>query len=209
MQVRELEISGAWEFSPKTFPDERGVFVAPFRQQAFVDAIGFSLPVAQVNQSVSRRGVVRGVHFADVPPGQAKYVYCPQGALLDVIVDTRVGSPTFGQWVSVRLDAADYRAVYIAEGLGHAFVALENDTVIAYLCAQGYNPSAEHGITPFDTTLNLPWPADLAHVLSEKDTQAPTLEQAKAAGLLPDYRDCLAYYQKLRDGSAYSTEPRP
>ncbi|SHG45210.1 dTDP-4-dehydrorhamnose 3,5-epimerase family protein [Streptoalloteichus hindustanus] len=198
MQVRELTISGAYEFAPATFPDDRGVFTAPYQESAFAAAVGHPLRVAQTNHSVSRRGTIRGVHFADVPPGQAKYVYCARGALLDVVIDIRVGSPTFGRWDAVRLDSVDYRAVYLPEGLGHAFIALEDDTVMGYMCSEGYNPGAEHGISPLDPALGLPWPADLEPVLSDKDRHAPTLAEAADAGLLPRYEDCLAYYDKLR-----------
>jgi epimerase EvaD len=198
MQVRELAVAEAFEFTPTSFPDHRGLFVAPFQEEAFVKAVGRPMPVGQTNHSVSRRGVIRGVHFADVPPGQAKYVYCPRGALLDVIVDLRVGSPTFGRWDSVRLDSVEFRAVYLAEGLGHAFVALEDDTVMSYLCSTGYNPGAEHGVNPLDPELDLPWPADLEPVLSEKDTAAPSLAVARQEGLLPSYAECTAYYRKLR-----------
>ncbi|WP_431926724.1 dTDP-4-dehydrorhamnose 3,5-epimerase family protein [Amycolatopsis tucumanensis] len=200
MEVRQLAVPDAYEFTPRSFPDHRGLFVAPFQEAALVEAIGHPLHVAQTNHSVSRRGTIRGVHFADTPPGQAKYVYCPRGALLDVVVDLRVGSPTFGTWDAVRLDSVDYRAVYIAEGLGHAFVALEDDTVMAYLCSTGYNPSGEHGITPLDPELKLPWPSDVTPILSEKDEAAPALAEAAAAGLLPVYADCVAHYEKLRAG---------
>jgi dTDP-4-dehydrorhamnose 3,5-epimerase len=198
MQVRELAISGAFVFAPQSFPDSRGLFTAPYQEPAFVSALGHPLRVAQTNHSLSRKGTIRGVHFADVPPGQAKYVYCPRGALLDVVVDVRVGSPTFGQCASVRLDAVDYHAVYLAEGLGHAFIALEDDTVMCYLCSEGYNPAGEHGITPLDAALRLPWPAELEPLLSDKDATAPTLADAEAAGILPRYSDCLAYYESLR-----------
>jgi len=192
VKYRELGISGAWVFEPPVFPDRRGVFVAPFQGPVFREALGFDLVVGQTNHSVSRRGVVRGVHFADVPPGQAKYVSCPSGRLLDVIVDVRVGSPTFGKWEAVELDDGSHsgamRAVYLAEGLGHAFVALEEATVMAYLCSTPYNPSAEHGIAPLDPSLGLPWPAGLELILSDKDRDAPTLAEAKEQGILPVYR---------------------
>ena len=191
MQVRELKVSGAWEFTPNTFPDHRGLFVAPFQSEAFVRVTGRPLVLGQTNHSVSRRGVIRGVHFADVPPGQGKYVYCSRGALLDAVVDIRVGSPTFGQWEMVRLDTRDYRSLYLAEGLGHAMMALEDDTVLSYLCTTGYNPTAEHGISPIDLALALPWPEDLPPILSDKDANAPTLAEAEASGLLPDYADCM------------------
>jgi dTDP-4-dehydrorhamnose 3,5-epimerase len=197
VQVRELDIEGSWEFTPPAFPDNRGRFAAPFQGEAFVTAVGHPLRLAQTNHSVSRRGVIRGVHFADVPPGQAKYVYCPTGALLDVIVDVRVGSPTFGQWTAVRLDAEKLNAVYLSEGLGHAFVALADDTAMAYICSEGYNPGGERGISPVDPALGLPWPSDIEPILSDKDRDAPTLAEAEAAGLLPVYADCLAYRAKL------------
>jgi dTDP-4-dehydrorhamnose 3,5-epimerase len=198
MQVRELAVRDAYEFTPPKFPDHRGLFTAPFQETAFAKALGHPLRVAQTNHSVSRRGTIRGVHFADTPPGQAKYVYCPRGALLDVVVDLRVGSPTFGRWDAVRLDSADFRAVYLAEGLGHAFVALEEDTAMAYLCSSGYDPSGEHGITPLDPDLGLPWPTDITPILSDKDTEAPTLSQALADDLLPHYDTCQTHYSTLR-----------
>lgn len=197
MDVRELTVRDAYAFTPRAFPDDRGLFVAPFQEEAFVGAVGHPLAVAQTNHSVSRAGVVRGVHFADVPPGQAKYVYCPRGALLDVVVDLREGSPTFGTWDAVRLDSREYRAVYIPEGLGHAFIALTDDTVMAYLCSTAFNPAAEHGVHPLDPALGLPWPEELEPVLSDKDAAAPTLAEASAAGLLPRYADCLARYEAL------------
>ncbi len=190
MKSRELSISGGWVFEPPVFPDRRGRFVAPFQQAAFEQALGHQLRVAQVNHSESRRGVIRGVHFADVPPGQAKYVYCPRGALLDVVVDVRVGSPTFGRWEAVELDAGSCRAVYLAEGLGHAFTALAPDTVMVYLCSTAYNPAAEHGVNPLDPELALPWPTDVEPVLSDADAAAPGLAEAAAAGLLPSWSAC-------------------
>ncbi|WP_018682306.1 dTDP-4-dehydrorhamnose 3,5-epimerase family protein [Actinokineospora enzanensis] len=198
MQARELKVPDVFEFTPRVFPDSRGVFASPFQGEVFAKAVGHPLTVAQTNHSRSRRGSIRGLHFADTPPGQAKYVYCPQGALLDFVVDIRVGSPTFGTWDVVRLDPVDFRAVYVPEGVGHGFVALAEDTVISYLCSTGYNPSAEHGINPLDPTLALPWAPDLEPLMSEKDTSAPSLAEAEAAGLLPSYADCQAWYEKLR-----------
>ncbi|HEX6353605.1 dTDP-4-dehydrorhamnose 3,5-epimerase family protein [Actinophytocola sp.] len=197
MEVRELAVPGVFEFSPRSFPDDRGVFVSPFQDAAFVKAVGHPLRLAQTNHSRSRRGSLRGLHFADVPPGQAKYIYCPVGALLDVVVDIRVGSPTFGVFDMVRLDPVDFRAVYVPEGVGHGFVALEDDTVISYHCSTPYNPPAEHGISPLDPALGLSWP-DLDLLLSPKDAEAPTLAEAEASGLLPRYEDCQARYRELR-----------
>ncbi len=198
MKATELPIAGAWLFEPTVFPDPRGMFVAPFQGRPFREALGFDLTVAQTNHSVSARGVVRGVHFADTPPGQAKYLYCARGAILDVITDVRVGSPTFGRSEALDLDGASMRAVYLSEGLGHAFMALTDDTVVAYLCSTPYRPSAEHGITPLDPELALPWPAGVEPVLSDKDAAAPTLAQARDEGLLPDWGLCRERYDDLR-----------
>lgn len=193
-----MAVPGGYEFCPPVFPDDRGLFVAPFQEPAFRNATGQGLHVAQANHSVSRPGVVRGVHFADVPPGQAKYVYCPRGALLDVAVDVRTGSPTFGSCDAVRLDSETYHAVYLAEGIGHAFLALTEDTVMAYLCSTAYAPGREHTVHPLDPALGLPWPADVEPVLSAKDAGAPTLAEAAEAGLLPSWQDCQARYAQLR-----------
>ncbi|MFD9957593.1 dTDP-4-dehydrorhamnose 3,5-epimerase family protein [Amycolatopsis sp. NPDC058986] len=198
MDFRRLRVLDAYEFTPRVFPDDRGLFSAPFQAEALRETVGHPLRLAQTNHSVSRRGVIRGIHFADTPPGQAKYVYCPRGSMLDVVVDLRVGSPTFGQWDTALLDGTDFRAMYIAEGLGHAFVALEDDTVMSYLCSEPYNPSGEHGVNPLDPELDLPWPADLTPILSEKDRTAPAVAEAREQGLLPAYEDCVAYYEKLR-----------
>src|SRR5919202_5624129 len=126
MHIRELGIPGAFEVTPVPHRDERGAFLEWFRQDELAAAVGHELELAQANCSISRRGVVRGVHCAEVPPGQAKYVTCSRGAVLDVVVDLRVGSPTFGRWEGVRLDDVDRRAVYLAEGLGHGFCALSD-----------------------------------------------------------------------------------
>ncbi len=198
MQVRQLSVPDAWEFTPRAFGDERGLFLEWFKAEDVTAAIGHPFTLTQANHSISRRGVLRGIHYASVPPSQAKYVYCPQGAVLDVIIDIRTGSPTFGQWDAVRLDPVDRRAVYIAEGLGHAFMALEDDSSVTYLCSTGYNPTGEFGTNPLDTSLGLPWPGDLEPVVSDKDRDAPTLAEAAAAGLLPGYDECLAFYDSLR-----------
>jgi len=191
MDYRELSVPGAWEITPRQFGDPRGVFLEWFKDAPFAEHAGHALNLAQANLSVSAAGVVRGIHFADVPPGQAKYVTCARGAVLDVVVDIRVGSPTFGQWDSVLLDDVDRRAIYLAEGLGHAFMSLEDDSTVLYLCSTGYNPTAEHGIHPLDADIAIAWPTSsrsgspLTPLLSEKDALAPTLATALAEGMLP------------------------
>jgi dTDP-4-dehydrorhamnose 3,5-epimerase len=197
MKVRALAIAGAWEFTPTQHQDDRGVFLEWYQAREVAAAVGHPLDLVQANHSVSRRGTLRGLHYADVPPSQAKYVYCPRGAVLDVIVDIRVGSPTFGRSEAVQLDETDRRAVYIAEGLGHAFLALADDSAVTYLCSTGYDPVREHGLTPLDPELALPWPEEIELLLSAKDRAAPTLAAAAEHGLLPEYQTCLAYYAEL------------
>jgi dTDP-4-dehydrorhamnose 3,5-epimerase len=193
VQTRPLSIDGVWEFTPKLRPDDRGVFLESFKESVLEDAIGHEFTLQQMNISVSRVGTVRGVHFALVPPGQAKYVQCFSGRILDVVVDIRVGSPTFGQWDAVELDDESRRGLYIAEGLGHAFCALSDSATVGYLCSTPYSPGREFGIHPLDPALGLPWPSGAESVLSEKDAAAPTLAEAKASSLLPTMAECEAF----------------
>jgi dTDP-4-dehydrorhamnose 3,5-epimerase len=160
--------------------------------------VGHPLNLVQANHSVSARGVLRGIHFALVPPGQAKYVYCPAGRVLDVVVDVRVGSPTFGVHDTVLLDSDEPRAVYLAEGLGHAFVALADGSSVTYLVSTGYDPAREFGVHPMDPDLALPWPDDVEFELSARDQVAPTLAEAREHGLLPTYAESTARYAELR-----------
>ncbi|MET8075495.1 dTDP-4-dehydrorhamnose 3,5-epimerase [Streptomyces sp. NPDC005303] len=195
--MKPLSIEGAWVHEPSVFPDERGSFHEWFRGADFRASTGHDLSLAQANCSVSRRGTLRGVHFADVPPSQAKYVKCVRGAVLDAVVDIRVGSPTYGQWELVRLDDETHASVYLSEGLGHAFLALTDDATVVYLCSEGYAPGREHGIHPLDPELGIEWPTDVEPLLSDKDAAAPTLAEAAAQGLLPRYEDCVAYRSEL------------
>jgi dTDP-4-dehydrorhamnose 3,5-epimerase len=187
MKIRPLGIPGAWEVTPQQHGDRRGSFLEWYRDDRLTEATGRSLPLAQANLSVSARGVVRGIHYADVPPGQAKYVTCVRGAVMDVVVDLRRGSPSFGAWEGVRLDDVDRRAVFLAEGLGHGFCALTEDATLAYFCSTVYNPAAEHAVHPLDPTLDIDWPVEVP-ILSERDARAPGVDGAA----FPDYQACLA-----------------
>ena len=193
MTLRELTVPGAWEITPKQHGDPRGVFLEVFQGDPLAEAIGHRFDLQQANCSVSAAGVLRGIHFADVPPGQAKYVTCARGAVLDVVVDLRVGSRTFGTWDTVLLDDVDRRAIYLGEGLGHAFMSLEDDSTVLYLCSTGYSPGREHGIHPLDPKVAIQWPttardgSPIDPQLSAKDLAAPTLAEAVARDLLPHY----------------------
>jgi dTDP-4-dehydrorhamnose 3,5-epimerase len=191
VNIEPLSFDGAWVFRPPRYADARGSFSEWFRADLLADATGREFTVSQANHSISRRGVVRGVHFSDVPPGQAKYVYCVSGAILDVAVDLRTGSPTFGRHDTVTLAAENPAAVFISEGLGHAFCALTDDTSVAYLVSTPYDPAREHTVSALDADLGIAWPAGVGELtLSDKDRTAPTLASALDRGLLPSYESC-------------------
>lgn len=199
MKIRELSIPDAYEITPKQIGDDRGVFLEWYRFDRLAETVGHSLDLRQGNTSVSKRGVVRGIHFADVPPSQAKYVTCPRGAVLDFAVDIRIGSPTFGSVDSVLLDDVDRRAIYVSEGLGHVFVALTEGATVSYLVSDIYNPGAEHGINPLDPDLGIDYTIPVADLLlSPKDVEAPGLHEAAATGLLPAWDAARDYYDSLR-----------
>ena len=197
MEIRALKIGGSFEITPRQIPDDRGVFLESFRGDRLAEAIGHRMDIVQTNVSVSSRGTVRGVHFADLPPSQAKYVTTLSGSFIDFVIDIRVGSPTFGQWDSVLLDAVDRRAIYLAEGLGHAICSLEDNSTVMYLCSASYDPVREHAINPLDPALGLTLPHDVDPVLSARDAAAPFLSEAAVQGLLPLYSECARYYSEL------------
>ncbi|WP_330476588.1 dTDP-4-dehydrorhamnose 3,5-epimerase family protein [Terrabacter sp. C0L_2] len=196
MDIRPLRIAGAFEITPRQFPDDRGVFAEGFRVDHLAEAIGHEMQVRQTNISVSSAGALRGIHFADVPPSQAKYVTATSGVFVDYVVDLRVGSPTFGEWDSVVLDTVDRRAVYLSEGLGHALACIEDGTAV-YLCSEVFNPTGERGITPLDPRIALKLPEGFEPILSPKDAAAPTLDEAEASGVLPTLESCLAHTRSL------------
>lgn len=203
MEICELNIAGAWEITPRQFPDDRGLFLEAYKSSAFVETVGHALDVRQVNTSVSKAGTVRGIHYAQIPPSQAKYVMCTRGAVLDFAIDIRLGSPTFGAYDTVLLDDVDRRAIYLSEGLGHMFVALEDNSTVTYLCSAEYNPEREHGINPLDSTLAIDFPAcgrdgsPFELLLSPKDTDAPSLKEMEDVGLLPTWKECKDFMESL------------
>jgi dTDP-4-dehydrorhamnose 3,5-epimerase len=196
MHLKELDIEGTFLVEPKLFPDVRGVFLEPFSQPAFRKAVGHPLEVAQVNCSWSHRGTIRGLHVVGLP-GQARYFNCAHGTILCVVLDTRIGSPTFGRHLSVELTAESRRALYVAEGLAAGFLALSEQVTVWYLCSSLYSPTTTVSIDPLDPDLNIPWPRDHEFILSDMDRNAPSLREAEEGGLLPYYRDCQARYAEL------------
>lgn len=199
MTIRELTVPGVWEVTHRLHPDGRGLFYEWFTDRDFRAITGHHFDVRQVNCSVSAAGVLRGLHFAQLPPSQAKYVTCVHGKVFDIVVDIRVGSPTYGRWDGVVLDDRERRSVYVSEGLAHGFLALQDDSTVMYLCSAQYDPQREHTICATDPALGITWPAvDGEPIVSDRDRDAPTLEQRRADGLLPSWEETQAYIERMR-----------
>ncbi|WP_229397699.1 dTDP-4-dehydrorhamnose 3,5-epimerase family protein [Micromonospora okii] len=182
-----VELPGVWNAPLTPHPDVRGHFVEVFRDSTLAEETGAGFRAVQASLSVSRRGVIRGVHYFPDGPGQVKVVSCAHGEVLDVLVDLRVGSPTFGRWSGTRLSQDEPRAVRIPRGVGHSFVALTDRAVVLYLCDEEYVPGRELTVHPFDADLDLPWPTGLATIVSDRDLAAPSLRELRERGLLPTY----------------------
>lgn len=201
MKVRELDIPGTWEITPALHGDSRGLLFEWLTDHSFTGFAGHRLDVRQANCSVSSAGVLRGLHFAQVPPSQAKYVTCVRGSVFDVVVDIRVGSPTFGQWDSVLLDDLNHKTIYISEGLAHGFLALQDNSTVMYLCSAEYNPQRERTICATDPAIGVDWPLvnGAAPTLSDRDAAAPTFEEVRDAGLLPSWQETQAFIAGMRN----------
>ena len=200
MKVRELDIPGAWEITPTIHGDSRGLFFEWLTDRGFTGFAGHRLDVRQANCSVSAAGVLRGLHFAQLPPSQAKYVTCVSGSVFDVVVDIRLGSPTFGRWDSVVLDDSERRTIYVSEGLAHGFLALQDNSTVIYLCSAEYNPQREHTICATDPALAIDWPlvGGTAPSLSDRDAAAPNFDEVRESGLLPTWEETQRFVAGLR-----------
>lgn len=199
MHARELTIPGAWELTPTLRADSRGMFFEWFTDREFTAFAGHRFDVRQANCSVSSAGVLRGLHFAQLPPSQAKYVACVHGRVFDVVVDIRLGSPTFGRWDAVLLDDHTRRSVYLSEGLAHGFVALQDFSTVMYLCSAEYNPDREHAIAATDPAIGVEWPVPIGELaLSGRDAAAPSLAEVAESGLLPTWDQARAFVEELR-----------
>jgi dTDP-4-dehydrorhamnose 3,5-epimerase len=186
--VRKLGLAGTWLTEPKVFRDMRGSFYEVFRESVMNENSARSCHIAQVSCSVSKHGVVRGIHYTDIQPGQDKYVTCIYGAVLDVAVDLRIGSPTYGRWEAYQLDDVTHRSVYIPAGLGHGFAVLSEEATLLYLCSSEYVPERERCVSPFDAELAITWPPAQERIVSDRDRSAPTLAEARQRGQLPLYQ---------------------
>lgn len=187
MTATPLSIKGAWLIHTKPHLDSRGEFREVFRKSNFSTDSGVAFEVKQFNRSISHAGVVRGIHGTMGPGGQSKYVTCPFGAILDVVVDLRVDSDTFGKWHAEELTPETGKAMFIEAGLGHAFLALKDHSIVEYLCSEEYSPSSEFSVNPLDKTIGIKFDSYFQGKLqvSDKDTHAPTLAEAILQGLLP------------------------
>jgi dTDP-4-dehydrorhamnose 3,5-epimerase len=175
-KLTSLSIEGSWLFESLSHGDDRGYFREWFKSSVVTEALGREFNVSQSNLSRSKKGVVRGIHFSMAPSGQAKWVTCANGALWDVVVDIRPKSPTFKRWEAVELRAEEGKSLLISEGLGHAFLSLEDDTVISYLLTTPYSPKDEFAINPQDPEIDIKWP-DMQLLFSDKDAIAPSLRK--------------------------------
>jgi dTDP-4-dehydrorhamnose 3,5-epimerase len=186
MKIRELGILGALEFSPQIFSDDRGSFREWFNLQKIKQDIDFSFPVVQGNISHSKLGVIRGVHFSNSTKGQDKFVTCISGEIVDVLIDLRLGSPTYLVKEYVSLCPTSGKSIYIPTGVGHGFVSKAEESIVCYLLTSEYDPQTEQAIYPFDVELDINWNTEKS-IISERDTSAQSLSEARVRGLLHSY----------------------
>jgi dTDP-4-dehydrorhamnose 3,5-epimerase len=177
MEVKKTSIDGVFIIEPRIFEDSRGYFFESFSQREFEEKVG-PINFVQDNESKSSYGVMRGLHFQRPPFTQSKLVRCVKGAVLDVAVDIRKGSPTYGQHVAVELTEDNHRQFFIPKGFAHGFAVLSDTAVFQYKCDEFYHPEADGGISILDESLNIDWriPTDKA-ILSDKDTKHPLLKE--------------------------------
>jgi dTDP-4-dehydrorhamnose 3,5-epimerase len=186
MELTPLGIEGAWLAESPVWKDDRGLFREWFKAEDVKSATGREFGIEQANISVSSKGTLRGIHYSIAPRGQAKWITCVSGAIQDVIVDIRPHSKTFGQWIDVELQGDSGKAVFISEGLGHGFLALEDNTTVAYLASTPFSPSDEYEINPLDFEVRINWGIEISNLnISEKDKAAPTLAERLLERKLP------------------------
>jgi dTDP-4-dehydrorhamnose 3,5-epimerase len=186
MNLKQLGIDGAWLAESPVWSDDRGFFREWFKSADVKNVTGRDFGIEQANISLSSKGTLRGIHYSIAPRGQAKWITCVSGSIKDVIVDIRPDSKSFGQWIEVELRGDSGKAVFIGESLGHGFVALEDNTVIAYLVSTPFSPLDEFEINPLDEEIGINWGMDLSELkISDKDKNAPTLSVRLNQNLLP------------------------
>ena len=186
MKLTPLGIDGVWLAESPVWSDDRGFFREWFKSEDIKAATGRDFGIEQANISLSSVGTLRGIHYSLAPLGQAKWITCVAGSIQDVIVDIRPNSKTFCQWIEVELQGDSGKAVLISEGLGHGFLALEDNTAVAYLVSTPFSPADEFEINPLDQKIGIKWGMDLSSLkISGKDKIAPNLVERLTEGKLP------------------------
>jgi dTDP-4-dehydrorhamnose 3,5-epimerase len=186
VKVTELSIAGTYLIDSPVWGDDRGFFREWFKQSDLDDA-DVSFPIQQANLSTSRRGVIRGLHYSLAREGQAKLVTCAYGEVVDVIVDVRVGSPTYGTFETVHLAANEERSVLVPVGAAHGFCVTSELAALTYLLTSPFNAELELEINPFDESIGVAWPLSGEPIVSAKDAGAPTLADRLRDGQLPQF----------------------
>lgn len=180
MEVKTTAIEGVFVIEPRVFGDERGYFFESFNEREFREKTGIDVKFVQDNESKSRYGVLRGLHFQKAPYEQAKLVRVVKGRVLDVAVDIRKGSPTFGEYTAVELTGDNHRQCFIPRGFAHGFCVLSEEAVFQYKCDEYYHPEAEDAIAWDDPDIAIEWPIPANDIiLSEKDKHHPRLRDSK------------------------------
>ena len=184
--MQKLSIAGAYVATHRVFPDERGLFREWFKAEE-IASIDKDFSVQQANYSKSNQWVIRGIHYSLAPQGQAKVVTCANGTIVDVLVDLRIGSPSYMKIEYVELSEDSGNVVYIPSGVGHGFIVESKTAAVAYLTSSGYAPEYEKAICPTDSKLGINWPLPVGElgIISKADTEAPSLAHAKESGALP------------------------
>ncbi len=189
MDFTPLAIDGAWLANSPVWRDNRGIFREWFKREEILSKTGIDFSVQQANISISNKGVIRGIHYSLAPEGQAKWVTCTTGSIIDVIIDIRPNSPTYKKIEYIHLNAEEGKAVLIGKGLGHGFIALEDKSTVAYLLSSNYEPQYEYEINPMDPELKIDWQKERVGikdvVMSAKDEKSPTLKEQNINNLLP------------------------
>jgi dTDP-4-dehydrorhamnose 3,5-epimerase len=186
MKLTQLGVEGAWLAESPVWRDDRGFSREWFKIEDIKSVTGKDFGIEQANVSVSLKGTLRGIHYSIAPRGQAKWITCVSGSIQDVIVDIRPSSKTFGQWIEVELQGDSGKAVFISEGLGHGFLALEDHAAVTYLVSTPYSPDYEFEINPLDQKIGIHWNLDQKVLkISDKDNSAPTLAERLSEGKLP------------------------
>ena len=177
MEIIETAIADVKVLKPKVFEDARGYFFESYSEQRYREC-GIDCHFVQDNESMSMRGVLRGLHYQVAPHAQAKLIRVVRGAVLDVAVDIRKDSPTFGKYVLVELSEKNKQQIYIPHGFAHGFLVLEDNTIFSYKCDSYYSPACERGLRWDDPMIAIPWPKlDIPYILSEKDKKQPLLSE--------------------------------